>query len=93
VRVQTDISVLGNNECPPQERRALGYCIIEVGHRLENTQGGVPFLLTRPVATFEFNQSWLAGHQIPVRRGASVRLRKDSTSGQVQASTWRHFLL
>ena len=57
VRVQTDISVLGNNECPPQERRALGYCIIEVGHRLENTQGGVPFLLTRPVATFEFNQS------------------------------------
>ena len=42
LRVQTDISVLGNNECPPQERRALGYCITEVGHRLENTQGGVP---------------------------------------------------
>ena len=57
VRVQIAISVIGSSECPPQQRRALGTYLTEVGHRLERTQGGVPFLLTRPVATFELNQS------------------------------------
>jgi hypothetical protein len=42
VRVQIAISVIGSSECPPQQRRALGTYLTEVGHRLERTQGGVP---------------------------------------------------
>lgn len=42
VRKQIAISVIGSSECPPQQRRALGTYLTEVGHRLERTQGGVP---------------------------------------------------
>jgi hypothetical protein len=57
VHVQIYISIYRNEECPPQKRRALGYFLAEVGHRSEKLQGGVPFFVTRPVATFELNQS------------------------------------
>jgi hypothetical protein len=42
VHVQIHISIYRNEECPPQERRALGFFVTEVGRRLEFTQGGVP---------------------------------------------------
>ena len=43
VRVQIAISIIGSSECPPQQRRALGTYLTEVGRRLEKSQGGVPF--------------------------------------------------